>query len=208
MLENSLTSEKRMLRTTLQHSLENVATQRSKFRQKDIRLFEVGKTYYVEDGKYVEERVLGCITSGAHTYAEIKGDCETLLNRLGYAYSADYVTIVPLSESSYFASIALETIVEKGPSYSSKLLSNPIQFIYHDFALVVPIGTDVETLLSKIKELDPIIYATEYISTQDVGQEGKNEYLIRVSYGSAENTLSEKDVQPVREKILKYTQTL
>lgn len=208
MLENSLTSEKRMLRTTLQFSLENAATQRSKFRQKDIRLFEVGKVYFKEGDTHIEERVLGCITSGTHTYAEIKGDCETLLNRLGFAYDAKYVTIVPLSESSYHASIALEKIVENGATYSSKLLSNPIQFIYHDFALVVPVGTDVETLLGKIKNIDPLIYAVEYISTQDVGQEGKNEYLIRVSYGSSENTLSERDVQPVREKIVEYTQTL
>ena len=136
-----------MLRTTLQHSLQNAATQRSKFRQKDIRLFEVGKMYYMENEKYVEERVLGCIILGAHTYEMVKGDCETLLNRLGYAYDAEFVSIVPLSESSYFASISLEKIVKEGESYSSKLLSTPIQFIYHDFAFVVPIGTDVETLL-------------------------------------------------------------
>ena len=138
----------------------------------------------------------------------VKGDCETLLNRLGYAYDAEFVSIVPLSESSYFASISLEKIVKEGESYSSKLLSTPIQFIYHDFAFVVPIGTDVETLLGEIKNIDPLIYAAEYVSTQDIGHEGKNEYLIRVSYGSVENTLSEKDVQPIKEKIVKYSQSL
>lgn len=205
MLENSLTSEKRMLRTTLHLSLENALIQRSKFRQKDIRLFEVGKIYFKDGEKYVEERVVGCITAGAHTYTEIKGDCEILLNRLGYSFDTTCVDIVPLSETSYYASVALGKIVEKGTSYTSKLLSNPIQFIYHDFACVVPVGTDVETLLNSIKDLDPLIYGVEYISTQDVGKEGKHEHLIRVSYGSIDNTLSEKDVQPVKEKIVEYT---
>ncbi len=208
MLENSLTSEKRMLRTSLQNSLENACNQRSKFRQKDIRLFEVGKIYYVDNAKYIEERVLGAITSGAHSYVEIKGDCEALVNRLGYSFSPDFITILPLSESSYFASIALEKIIEKGDIYSSKLLSNPIQFIYHDFAVVVPIDTAVDEILSEISGLDSLIYAAEYISTQDIGKEGKHEYLIRVSYGSQDTSLSEKDVQPVREKIVKYIKQL
>lgn len=203
-LENSLTSEKRMLRTSLKNSLVDALLQRSKYRQDDIRLFEVGKIYYKDGQEFKEERVVGLITSGPHTYLDIKGDSELFHNRIGYVYDDKNVEIVPLSETSFFACIHLEKVVEQGKMYASVLLSSPNQYIFHDFAVVIDTQAPVNALLEDIKNLDELIYKTQYISTQDIGKESKKEVLVRVSYASIDASLSEKDVQPVREKILEY----
>ncbi len=207
-LENSLTSEKDMLRTTLQHSLYRALSERTKHRQQDIRLFEVGKIYFLEADSYKEERVIGLATKGEHTFLQLKGDCEELCRRLGYAYSADIVTYVALDDASYFACISLEKLVHTGVSYSPRILSSVPQVIIHDFVCVIRNESRLEDVLGHISSIHEHIYRTQYVSTQ-TADSGQQEHVIRVYYAHPDgHPLTTTDVREAQEAIQTYLSTV
>jgi phenylalanyl-tRNA synthetase beta chain len=205
-LENSLTAEKTMLRTTMQYSMVTALEHRKKFRAKDIRLFEIGKIYYREGDEYVEQRVLGGITFGPHTYLDTKGDLEALMRRLGYEPDEKFIALEALSSSTFYFSLNIDDLYANMETYPSVSPSAPPQLIFHDFSVSVARDEHVGSLLHEIKKLDSRIYSATLGEEPRLNHETKTLY-IKVSYNDPEKTLSEEDVKPIREKILQFVES-
>ncbi len=88
-----MTEERNALRYSLLPSLKMTYDYNKARNQKDISLFEIGKSFYNKDGKYGESLSLACLMSGVYytglhkqmvDFYIIKGIMEELLNYLGY----------------------------------------------------------------------------------------------------------------------------
>lgn len=205
-LENSLTAEKTALRTNMLRSMASALEHRKKYRSEDIRIFEVGKIYSEENGTYVEQRVMGGITYGPHTYLDVKGDLEMLYHRLGYEFDEDTLMLTVVDDKTVHFEINMDTLVKKGTAYTPVLLSTPPQRIFHDFSVSVSADTHVTELLNSIKNLDARIYSVELGEKPRINGDSKTLY-IHVSYYDLKAPLSEDDVRPLREEILEYIQS-
>lgn len=205
-LENSLTAEKTALRTNMLRSMASALEHRKKYRSEDIRIFEVGKIYSEENGTYVEQRVMGGITYGPHTYLDVKGDLEMLYHRLGYEFDEDTLMLTVVDDKTVHFEINMDTLVKKGTAHTPVLLSTPPQRIFHDFSVSVSADTHVTELLNSIKNLDARIYSVELGEKPRINGDSKTLY-IHVSYYDLKAPLSEDDVRPLREEILEYIQS-
>lgn len=89
-----MTEERNALRYSLLPSLKMVYDYNKARNQKDISIFEIGKSFYKKDGKYGEHLSLAVLMNGNYRlglskanvdFYVIKGIMEELLNHLGYA---------------------------------------------------------------------------------------------------------------------------
>jgi phenylalanyl-tRNA synthetase beta chain len=205
-LQNSLTSEKVMLRTTLRNTLFQAVVTRRKYRFEDIRVFEVGKIYYQEDGEYKEPSTLGIILSGKKAqYQTLKGAVETVFARLQRPYSANLVQISQLPESTptFYAEIDLWGLMNLEVTSTTIVRTSPPQFIFEDFSIIVPNETPVGTLIEAARQLDERIYSVKLGEQPRAQGSDKKKVFLKVSYSDPEKTLSTQDVAPIRDSLMK-----
>lgn len=203
-LENSLTSEKNMLRTNLLENLTKALKNRKKYGEKTVRLFEVGKVYYQKNGRYAEESTLGILFDAKNgDYAVAKGIVETICIQLErkYVENAVHISYIP-SIKSYYIELSLEALFDAPPEKTVKLFTTPPQLLFHDFSFVVQATTPVGPILEEIKRVDPLVYDVTLGESPRKIDEDKKTIFIHVSYHDSEKTLTEEDVQGAREKIL------
>jgi len=202
-LENSLTSEKDMLRTTLDYSLIAALEMRKKYRQDEIALFEVGKIYFMAGEQYVEKRTLGGIAYGQKSYVDVKGDIEVLLERLGFVYHEDYVQMNAYDCQTHTFSINLEGLCDSAARFEQGLLSSPPSVIFHDFSFTVPEGLPVGEIIETIRQADPLVFAVKLGEMPRAQEDGTKTVFVKVTYQNPEGTLREEYVRPIKEKITK-----
>lgn len=214
-LENSLTSEKSMLRTTLSHDLEQGVSQRQKYRHQQIKLFEIGRIYYQpananKANQYQEDHLAAAIATGPQlSFSEFKGDLEAILARLGYSYQEDYVQIkaVNSTQPTFYGQINLEKLLaltKKEPA----VLTSPPQLVLQDLSLQAPANLAVGKILTTIKETDQRVYQLELGEKPQALGEGKKSVFVKVSFHDPQQMLSTQDVEPIRQKILENLASL
>lgn len=204
-LQNSLTSEKVMLRTTLRDTLFQAVVTRRKYRSEDIRVFEVGKIYYQESGEYKEPATLGIILAGKMaSYQQIKGVIECVFTRLNRVYDSGLVQIkqLPKSMPTFYAQLDLQSLTDLPKQETQIVRISPPQRIFEDFSILVPKATAVGELIQAAKELDPLLYSVELgESPREQGE--KKKVFLKVAYHNPEKTLSTQDVAPIRDALMK-----
>lgn len=208
-LENSLTSEKVMLRTTLQPMLLRGLDYRHKHRHNTVRIFEVGKVYFQQDGLYLEKHTLGILASGKQvTYREVKGVVEELFIRLGYEFDQDLFALqtAPNDQQTYVVELDLEGLLKQKSQERVRVVTSPPQVILQDLSLLVPQEVPVGELLTSLKKVDSRLYSVELGEDPHTLGDQKTVF-IRLAYHDPEKTLSDEDVQPLRAKILEFLQT-
>lgn len=204
-LENSLNSEKTMLRTTLKNGLLGVLKNRRKYRKNNTSIFELGKIYYVSENNRVEQRTLGGLISKARvTYFDVKGIIETLLERLGYKYSEDFVKIeIAKADSSIlFFEINLEKLLSIKRESNQKVLTTPPQVLFEDLSITVPKNIRVGELIDIIKNVSPLLYKVE-LGENPRDMETTKTVFLKLSFCSFDKPLNSKDIEPVRKEIIK-----
>ena len=204
-LENSLNSEKTMLRTTLKNGLIGVLKNRRKYRKDNSLIFELGKIYYISENNRIEQRTLGGIISTEKvSYFDIKGIIETLLERLGYKYSDGFVKIevVKANNQTWYFEINLEKLLGIKRGLNQKVLTTPPQIIFEDLSITLPKNIRVGELINIIKQISPLLYRVELGENPRYMDTIKTVFL-KLSFCSFERTLSTKDVESVRWEIIK-----
>lgn len=202
-LQNALTSEKDMLRTTLQDGLVKGVKNREKYRETDIRLFEIGKVYFRGGENLGEESRVGIILSGPDAqYRILKGITESIFARLGRTYKDNLVTIQQLPNKAYYVELSLESILAlpmRGEGVH--VLTVPPQIIKRDISCTVPKETKVGELLNKIHAISPeMIHVSLGEDPRDV-EKGMKSVFVNIEFWSTENKLTEKDIRPLFEQI-------
>lgn len=209
-LENSLTSEKSMLRTTLQPNLMQVCNHRRKYRQQNIKLFEVGRIYFQEANENHEQHVVGALASAPNlTFLQIKGEVEAILAQLNYAYNNIFVSIsvVDDRQPTFYIEINIDRLLAAQQQKPS-ILTAPPQLVLQDFSLLAPAKLPVGQILELIKQINPLVYKVKLGELPQSNDNETKSVFINVSYHDPQRTLSTQDVEPVRENIIKQLQKL
>ncbi len=85
-LQNPLSEDYQYLRGSLLENLvKNIASNQRAF--SEIRIFEIGKVFGLENGKVKETLMLGAMIQADNPFYEMKGMCDFLLNSLGITSS-------------------------------------------------------------------------------------------------------------------------
>jgi phenylalanyl-tRNA synthetase beta chain len=220
-LQNSLNSEKTMLRTTLKHNLLRVTENQRKYRKRQVQVFETGNIYYVNHAqildknqpkadltrmtyiKYKEQRMLGLVVSGKDvTYFHLKGVIELLYERMGVNYDENKIKIEKINsiEPTYFAEFSINDIELK--EYVARPLYAHVQSIIQDISLFVPKKTKVGELLKDVKINSELIKKVTLVEDREV--EDKRSLLINIIFRSSDElNISHEDIEPIKQKIIK-----
>lgn len=207
-LQNSLSSEKVMLRTTLNTQLLSGVENRRRYRQNDIRLFEVGKIYRLENDTPQEQKVLGAVLTGSTaSYAQMKGIAEVVLARMGAIMHPDLVHIEAINAQTFIVTIDVETL-EKWPRQTlTKILTAPPQIILEDWSLLVPQDTRVGEMLALITANSPLVRKVELGEEPRILENGKKSVFVKVAFHDPTRTLKSDDLVSVRQNLMQELAT-
>jgi phenylalanyl-tRNA synthetase beta chain len=184
-----------------------------------VYLFEVGKIYCKNQGKYIEKRKLGIIyyQKGSSEYVYFKGLLDALFDKLNlfqpqfkteklrnqYLTNTYKITIGKntigfggqLKGNIFFAEIDLDSILNKTNTIKAILWPKyPPQI--EDITLKLPPNTKVGDIISSIYK------SSQFISDIELRDIYQDAYTLRISYQSPEKTLNNKEIEIIREKIL------
>ncbi len=208
-LQNSLTSEKSMLRTQMKDSLLTVLDTYKKHKREVGKIFEIGKIYFKEKNSYKEVRTLGILFSAFKiSFVDIKGVVATLSSQIGRAISDDCYTIVPIDTTTWFAQINIELLYNCKHSDPISVLSSPPQVVSQDFSLVAPIKTKVGDVIKTIHALDRTIYeVTLGEEPKQIDDDSKSLFLHILFRDPSDANLSKVAVDKLRTEILTVLKT-
>lgn len=180
-------------------------------------LFEVGKIYFNSKGKYLERRKLGIIDwkKDDSGFAKFKGVIDGLFLKnnikdisysgvplnvginqtFGISIGKEIVGYGGKLKDIYFCEIDLDLILEKGKSDSVSLWPKyPPQIEDHNFTF--PEKTKIGEVIKTITMINPVIESVDLIDVY------KNTYTFRFLYQDPNKTLTDAEVEEVRNKIL------
>lgn len=217
-LSNPLGSDTKYLRTSLLPSLLNSMTNNLGIKE-SLLLFELANIYIPKKNSLPDERsMLGAIFN--NDFREAKGFVEAMLEELNIDYK-----LIP-KDAKYFAASKRVVIKnKKGSSTMGQLgvleegyvyfefeveklrtLHNPISSYktipkypaqIEDITLVLPERTRVGDVIQLIKS------TSKYVSYVELTDIFKNSYTFRTWYQHPTRTLTDKDVENIRKRMLK-----
>ena len=202
-LQNSLTSEKSMLRTTLQHSLEKVLVNYQKHRRLITKIFEIGKIFF-DIGGFKEQRTLGVIfSSSSAQYKEIKGIITTLISQLGKEiHQSDYF-IVPIDRHVWYAEVNIDSVFGRGNIDTFSVFTSPPLVVFQDLSLVAPVEARVGEVLDTIRKVDKRIFEVELGEEPKIIDNQNKTLFIKFSLRNQnDSNVSKKDIDDLRQQIL------
>lgn len=216
-LTNPPNPDNKVMRMTLLPNLYEFVVKIGNERGTSADLFEIGKIYFKEKGKYFEKRKLGIVAWNKEnlTFAEFKGIIDGVfvksgINHVSYdrtplgtklaetfsvSIGADIVGYGGIYQNVYFAELDLDSMLGKGAGYQVTLWPKyPPQIEDHNF--VFPEKTKVGEVIDSMKSVDSKISNLELIDVY------KDTYTIRVWYQDPEKTLTDSEVEKIRNKML------
>lgn len=216
-LRNPLGKDSEFLRTSLLPSLSKAASENLGLKEK-FQLFEMANIYLPRKNDLPEERlILGGIFSD-HSYREAKGMVETILNSLNIKYQEipeDTAYFMPSQRIVYKADgqkigevgileknnfIYYEFEVEKIRKLGAWIKSyNPIPKYpaqIENLTFTLPEKTKVGEVISLVDKIDKLIFKFEL---KDIY---KNAYTFKIWYQHPTKTLTDQEVEKLREKII------
>ena len=97
----TMTEERNTLRKSILQSLYKIYEYNKSHYNKDVNIFEIGKTFKKENDEYIEERKIACLMTGEYylginnkknvDFYVIKGIAEELLDYLGYGNRYSFI---------------------------------------------------------------------------------------------------------------------
>lgn len=202
-LQNSLSSEKVMLRTSLVPQLLLGAQNRRRYRQSDIRLFEVGKVYFQEGDDSQEKKVVSVLLTGPNaSYLSLKGTAEVVLERIGVRPEPGLFTIEPLDTTTFVLTFETEALLTSPKQITRRILTSPPQLILEDWSLTAPHDSPIGNVLAAVRAASPLVRSVQLGEDPRNLGEGRKSVFLKVAYHDPTRTLSVADTDPVRDEIL------
>jgi phenylalanyl-tRNA synthetase beta chain len=206
-LENSLNSNKKMLRTTLQHNLVNVVKNRLKYKIQENKVFEIGKIYFTDRNEYQEAKKIGILISGEKTdFLSLKGYIEALFEKENKEYNESYIEYKKLSSppNTFYAEIDFAQFRDC-PISKPEILSTPPQLILQDFSFIVSKDIQVGDIIKSIKEISSSIFSIGLGENPRELEDNKKSVFLHVAF-LANNRLTNENIEKERESIIKTLQ--
>jgi phenylalanyl-tRNA synthetase beta chain len=217
-VENPPSPDFQVMRMSLLPNLLEFAKKVKDERGEQAQFFEIGKIYFREKNEYQERRKLGLIVWERLNadFVKFKGLLEAFLKIINLENVAFEESQMPVfgniqfkivlnkktvgfgglvKENAYFAEIDLEEIsgYEQPPQANLWPKYPPI---IEDFSFVVPPQTPVAQIAETVKSTNPLIKRVELVDIYDQAR------TFRLTYQSPERGLTDKEIRPIREKII------
>ncbi len=198
LLENSLNTDKTMLRTTLKNGLLKSLQNQVKHRKQKVMLFETGKIFYLKSDKYVEQAVLGIITKGVD-YFETKGLIDLLKEHFELKQVSVTIDVIDSAQNIYFFELPVDKIT--ADKIKKPLTSHP-QVIFQDISLFVPKNTKVGDLVNEARS------SSDLISRVELGEEPKasgdhKSVFLHLQFESSSGNITKDVVDKEKKAVLK-----
>ncbi len=216
-LKNPLGKEAEYLRTSLMSSLLRAAEKNSGITE-PFHLFEIANVYLPQKNNLPQEQMTLAGIFADYSYKAAKGIVEALLEKLNINYKfipEDLRGFLPsqrLSIKSGQIELGQFGVTESGPIYYEFPMKNlqnysddfhsfkpvpkfPAQI--EDITLTFPPKTKTGEVVQSIKSADKLISNTELTDIY------KDSYTFKVWYQHPSKTLTDKEVEAIREKIIK-----
>jgi len=207
------------LRTNLTDSLINYAKRCQGFRVERIALFEIGKTYHHDGKKYQEELKLALALSGKtgsqawgvknrpmsiyDLIGTIEALCEILnveilVNSAGAIINKELGVIGNIFQAGdiFVAELSLEKIADLPKTPIKNYLAPAFPPIIEDMSFGVSKQTEFGQFMKAVTKISQLISRIELV---DLFEKNRT---IRVTYISAQRTLTEDDIKPIRNEII------
>lgn len=228
-LLNPLSKELSVLRADMLHpALHTVAWNKNR-KNRDLRLFEMGKVYRPSDkvGAEEEERLLLILSGkncGEHwhsksesvDYYAIKGAVEALLNRLGVKWSeklgsmaqADrkVLAMFDIKDEVWYADLSLKALLKQRRKYRFELQPVPIfPEVRRDLSLIIP----ADVSYANLKEI-ALRNGGKYLRNTDIFDvfedkklgEGRKSYSLSFVLYNPERTMSDQETDKIMNRLI------
>lgn len=193
-LLNPLGDDTKYLRTTLKHSLR-AALDENKGEKEPFYLFEMANVYLNRKGDLPHEKMtLGIIFSN-YTFRNAKGIVESLYDELDIG-EYDF-QIERLTDSVNYVQLSVEDLVKNADEFRKYIPIPKYPSQIEDVTFQFPSKTKVGDVVNEINSLRLMISRIELVDTY------KDFFTFRVWYQDPERTLSDRDVEKIRDKYLK-----
>lgn len=214
-IANPLSEDLTYMRTTLVPSLLQVLKENKSV--EEIKIFEIANVYHKQKNKLPNElrKLAGVIKKPHLSFFEVKGIIEQLAKVLGITnlcfttpqgnqeieiyIKADHLGTIEILDENLinfeinFAKLLFFANLKK--TYLPSLKYPPL---IEDLALIVPFEVTTGAIIAAIYQQDKLI---KDVSLLDKYKQNRTFHLI---FQSGEKNLTAKDIQPIREKVLKY----
>lgn len=224
-ISNPLTQEWVYMRPSLWPSLL-MALKQNLNHKDNLQIFELSMDYYYRPNNLPDERPTLIIAWVGHKFLEAKGLAEVIFTLLGIDHQKDQAKPKPMD---WYGIINLQlgkygSVGEVNTDLLTKLgIHEPVTILelefdllvqhahpqktfislpkyppsFEDFTFIVEPKTPVGNLIESLKSVDLLIVDVSLIATY------KNTRTLHVTYQSKEKNLTDDDIRPVREKIIK-----
>lgn len=213
-LSNPLNKQKNALRTSIKPNLEQVSSTYRKSGIEDCKLFEVGKIYFQNAGKYSEENVLQTFYSNT-SFEKVKADLLKVFNKLGIKPKVEYVknsavytvkkdTVAKLDINSYELYVdKLLKLVKLDDIPKISFNTTFVQTIVEKITVQTEKNENLDKTASFIKDLSKDIESV-YIQNKDkdiYSKGDKKSVTFTVVFENSENKLTREDINKQKGKI-------
>jgi phenylalanyl-tRNA synthetase beta chain len=206
-LQNSLNSNKKMLRTTLENSLVHVLTNRLKYKIQDNRIFEIGKIYFTDGEKYNEAKKIGLLISGdSIDFLHLKGYIESIFEKTNREYADSMIEYKQLSSpvNALYAEIDFDAF-KKCSIKKPEILSTPPQLILQDFSFIVSQDIAVGDIIRRIKEVSSSIFSIQLGEDPRSLEDNKKTVFLHVAFYTTDKSAH---VEKERDTIIQTLQNI
>ena len=197
-ITNPLSNEWVYMRPSLIPSM--VATIKQNLSNKsDLRLFELSMTYKYRPGDLPEEKPYLIVAWTGNKFLEAKGLAEAIFALFGISYPIELggYGSIQIVESSTILELDVSLLVKNAKP--AKQYRPPPKYppIYEDFTFVVPPKTAIGPMMDALKSTHPLVSDVSLLDTYEDTQ------TYHITYLSRDKNLTDEDVRPVREKLMK-----
>ena len=216
-LINPPSPDYKFLRMNLLCNLYELSKKTIHERAEEVRLFEIGKTYFKEKDKYFERRKIALVyyLSKDNSFNNFKSLMDSFFIKmcLSHVSYSNETYLLPLHNSFsvklgnrivgfagvfddiYYLEIDLDQILGQTKKYSVSLWpKSPPQI--EDLTMVFPDRTYIGDVITSITSINRII---EKVELRDIFQ---NSYTFRIWYQDPNKTLTDTEVEKIRKEII------
>lgn len=159
-LENSLSSDKDMLRTSLKENLQKGLSERLKHGLTLNKIFEIGKIYQQLNEKNLEINKLGFLINPVNQSLRLgRGVVENIAIQLNKNISDIQYQISLISKDVLYVQLDTQSLLDAKYSENSTILTSPVNLIKESYSVVFKNTVDIAELLNQIRNLGADIYS-------------------------------------------------
>lgn len=221
-LVNPPSPDTKYLRNSLFYNLLDSAQKIINERGELVQLFEIGKIYLKDKKGYVEKRKIGFIywSKKSNNFVDFKSLISALFDKAGiknpeyiseiinFDFVNSYLLKLDKKEIGfggkhndlYYTEIDLDSILGIDKKYEVDLWPKyPPQI--EDITLIIPEKTYIGEVIKLVYSISYLVYRVELTDIFE------NNYTFNVQYQSNDHTLTDKEVEEIRSKILSSLKT-